>query len=205
MGRAGWVAATSYLEGRGVFGRHLVELADQLLSEHALRPADLEAVGVAVGPGSLTGLRIGLSAAAGLAFAIKKPTIPVGNLETLAFKHRQDGTLVAPWLEAGPDKIYHALYHCSPQDISEAQPPAAAPPAAALELLPDAAVLILGGGASRFREQARAHRPQTAIAFDDLDLVEAVVELSFVRLKQGRSCAPEHLRPLYLRDPELRR
>jgi tRNA threonylcarbamoyladenosine biosynthesis protein TsaB len=205
LGQNGTVQATSYLEGRGVFARHLVELAAQLLREHQLGAADLAAVAVAIGPGSLTGLRIGLASAGALAYAAKRPTVPVGNLEALAFKHRRDGPSIAAWLEAGPDRIYHALYSSSSGDVSETLPPAAGTPETALDQLAGPVVLVLGGGTSRFLERVLARRPQAVIQTDDLNLVETVVELGFARLGQGRICPPDRLRALYLRDPQMGR
>ncbi|HEX9636040.1 MAG TPA: tRNA (adenosine(37)-N6)-threonylcarbamoyltransferase complex dimerization subunit type 1 TsaB [Acidobacteriota bacterium] len=205
LGRDGQVVSARYIEGRGVFARHLVELAQALIAEADITPADLAAVAVGIGPGSLTGLRIGLSAAAGLAYAIGRPAVPLGNLEILAFKHRRPGTEIAPWLQAGAERIYYALYRAAAGDIAETVAPKCGSPESALGELGQPALTVLGGGASRHEPLIRARHPQATVELDDLGLVEAMVELGFIRLDQGCGIAPERLQPLYLRDLDLQR
>ena len=63
---------------------------DKLIKESGCRIADLNAIGVSIGPGSYTGLRIGLSTAKGLCFALKIPLITINTLEIMAFSAIND-------------------------------------------------------------------------------------------------------------------
>ncbi|MEZ5064413.1 MAG: tRNA (adenosine(37)-N6)-threonylcarbamoyltransferase complex dimerization subunit type 1 TsaB [bacterium] len=94
-------------------------LAD-LLAEHGVSPGEIEAVGVAVGPGSFTGVRIGVSAAQGFCRALSIPAVPVGTLDGLAALARESdwgvpGTLILASVDARRAEVYAALYRV-PED-----------------------------------------------------------------------------------------
>ena len=61
----------------------LMPMIESVLSEAGIKPAELDAIGVAIGPGSFTGLRIGFAATQGLAFGLDIPVIPVSSLEVM--------------------------------------------------------------------------------------------------------------------------
>lgn len=84
----------------------LEELAGRLSFE--LNTAD--AVAVARGPGSFTGLRIGVAAAKGLAMAIGRPMVMVPTLEGMACRYQGDSRLIVPMLDARRDQIYSGIY-----------------------------------------------------------------------------------------------
>ncbi len=90
-------------EGRD-HARNVAVYVDELLAEHSMSPSELDAVAVSRGPGSYTGLRIGVSFAKGLCYALGIPLIAVGSLESLArvaAENHEDGLLdVANWERA---------------------------------------------------------------------------------------------------------
>jgi tRNA threonylcarbamoyl adenosine modification protein YeaZ len=81
----------------------LMPMIDEVLSEAGATYADLAAIGVGVGPGNFTGIRISVSAARGLALALEIPAVGVSLLEALAFGH--DGPVLAS-ISAGRDQLY---------------------------------------------------------------------------------------------------
>jgi tRNA threonylcarbamoyladenosine biosynthesis protein TsaB len=89
-----------------------------LLAAANLQPSDLGAVGCGVGPGSFTGLRIGLSMAKGLAQALNIPLITVSSLDVLAAAAIRPGFITAPLLDAKQGHIYVAFYQDSDCDIT---------------------------------------------------------------------------------------
>lgn len=82
---------------------------DQILKENNLSPGDLDAVGISKGPGSYTGLRIGVSAAKGLCFSLDIPLISVPTLKSLALQVKEsEGDFIIPMLDARRMEVYTA-------------------------------------------------------------------------------------------------
>ena len=88
----------------------LMPLVDTLLTESGTGRADLGGVAVSAGPGSFTGLRIGVATARGLAQGLGIPAVPVCTLQALAETVPTPGTLVCPLLDARRSQVYTALY-----------------------------------------------------------------------------------------------
>lgn len=92
---------------------HSVELMPtmvRMLERHGLGPQDLSAVAVSIGPGSFTGLRIGLSAAKGLALAQELPIFGISTLDALAFQHQDQRRPVWAVIQAGRGRLCVAKY-----------------------------------------------------------------------------------------------
>jgi tRNA threonylcarbamoyladenosine biosynthesis protein TsaB len=88
----------------------LLGLAEALLKDAGLRPGDLEAVACMKGPGSFTGLRIGFSAAKGMALALNIPLIACPTLDCLAYPWSPWPGLVVPLMDAKKKRFFTALY-----------------------------------------------------------------------------------------------
>ena len=74
----------------------------------------VDAVAVAAGPGSFTGLRIGSATAKGLAFALNKPVVPVPTVDGLAYQMYGAGELVCPIMDARRSQVYTGIYEFVP-------------------------------------------------------------------------------------------
>jgi tRNA threonylcarbamoyladenosine biosynthesis protein TsaB len=93
--------------------KRLMPAIDACLEMAGLRIVDCDAFAVTTGPGSFTGLRIGISTVKGLGFATKKPVTSVSTLDALAYQFPSFPHLVCPILDARKGQIYTALYECS--------------------------------------------------------------------------------------------
>jgi tRNA threonylcarbamoyladenosine biosynthesis protein TsaB len=93
-----------------VHGREIAPSIRGLLSEAALAPAAIDLVACDIGPGSYTGLRVGLAAAKGLAFALGKPLVGVASLDALAEAARDLGRVLCPAIDARWNQVYGAVY-----------------------------------------------------------------------------------------------
>lgn len=83
----------------------------RLLREQQCRLQDLDAIAVSIGPGSYTGLRIGLSAAKGLCYALSVPLIAVGTLQVMALAVQEEATsLICPMIDARRMEVFTAIY-----------------------------------------------------------------------------------------------
>jgi tRNA threonylcarbamoyl adenosine modification protein YeaZ len=108
--------------GKG-HAEHLMAVIDEALAAAGTAYADLDRLMVSVGPGSFTGIRVGVSAARGLALALKIPAVGVTTLEALAFEaHKKHaGRNVLALLDGGRGELRAALYGAAGEEIA---PPA---------------------------------------------------------------------------------
>jgi tRNA threonylcarbamoyladenosine biosynthesis protein TsaB len=102
------VAVTS----KETHGKRLMPAIDDTLKMAGLTIEDCEGFAVTIGPGSFTGLRIGVSTVKGLGFATKKPVTGVSTLDALAYQFPLFPDTVCPVLDARKGQIYAALYAC---------------------------------------------------------------------------------------------
>ena len=89
----------------------LMPAIDQVLEWGNLGVHDLDACAVGIGPGSFTGVRIGVGTAKSLCYAIKKPIVGVSTLEAIAYNLRYAKGLICPILDARREEVYGAVFH----------------------------------------------------------------------------------------------
>lgn len=94
---------------------------DTILKSANLKPSDLDAIAVSKGPGSYTGLRIGVSAAKGLCFALDIPLIAVETLKSLAHQVTSKEGVIIPMLDARRMEVYSAVYDPSYHQIRDTE------------------------------------------------------------------------------------
>lgn len=107
----------------------LLPMVDNILSEAGISLPELQAIVVSLGPGSFTGIRIGIGVVQGLAYGAKLPVIGFSSLETLAWRaiastqstsgKPDHGTIILPCLDARMDEVYWAAYAYGIDTISE--------------------------------------------------------------------------------------
>lgn len=164
--------------GKG-HAEHLMAVIDAALADAGIAYAGLDAVVVSVGPGSFTGVRVGVAAARGLALALKIPAVGVTTLEALAREAARPGLPVIATIEAGRGQAYVAAFS-SAGELTFG--PAALALAAADELVRDREDTVLAAG-------------KTA------DIA------TYARLgaeKLAAATLPERPKPLYLRDADAK-
>lgn len=90
--------------------KHLMSMVDKTLELADLKSSEIDGFAVTTGPGAFTGLRIGISAVKGLAFALKKPVTCVSNLDVLAMQTACYSSLICSMIDARRGEVYAALY-----------------------------------------------------------------------------------------------
>lgn len=106
--RGGEVVEEAAMLAPGGYAQLLFRKVGELLERHGLKPAEIDCFAAASGPGSFTGVRIGLACVKGLAEAVAKPAAGVSNLQALA--SLGSGALRAPVIDARRGEIYGAVY-----------------------------------------------------------------------------------------------
>ncbi len=156
--RNGAVLGEAHVESPHVHSERLISLIDQALGHSGLGPGQLDGIAVSLGPGSFTGLRIGLSVAKGLAYASGKPLIAVLTLKGLAMQAvRQSlavpGSVILPLIDARRAEVYAAAYRFVNGVLEELIPSRTAHVHEIFSLLGgETAVVIMGDGAEKFQE-----------------------------------------------------
>lgn len=92
---------------------------DEVIKECQVDIKEINAVAVSKGPGSYTGLRIGVSAAKGLCYALNIPLIAIDTLEILASKVDQNDGLIVPMLDARRMEVYSAVFNQEKKNVSD--------------------------------------------------------------------------------------
>ncbi len=123
---------------------------DQLVAECGFSPRDLDGLAVSIGPGSFTGLRVGLATVKGLALALDLPIAPVPTLDALAARLPFAEAPVCPILDARKGEVYLSLYRWDGQEMVRNWDYVALTPEAAAARL-EAPVILLGDGIAACR------------------------------------------------------
>lgn len=198
----GRVRAEIGIEAFGTHSSRLTASIEVLLKSLQWTLADLDGFAVTPGPGSFTGIRIGLSTIQAFAFASGKPIAPVSSLRAMAWKLRNDGVmLAAPMHDAKKGEIYAALYAFGRTGMKAVVPEAAYAPDRFRALLPRGRkVLFIGGGFPVLTEVLnRSEKSRAVVSGRTPFIAPEVALLGAVEIAAGRGVPPDRLEPLYLR------
>lgn len=94
----------------------LLPMLEEIVKMSGLDLQETDAIAIAAGPGSFTGLRIGSATAKGLGFALKKPIVPVSTVDALAYNLYGTDCLVCPIMDARRNQVYTGIYRFEEQD-----------------------------------------------------------------------------------------
>jgi tRNA threonylcarbamoyladenosine biosynthesis protein TsaB len=194
------IAEEVYTAGK-THSRHLMAIIDHILGRCESSPADLDGIAVTRGPGTFTGLRIGLSTVKGLAAAIAKPVAGVSSLAALAWPLAWTRRPVVAMIDARRGEIYHARFG---GDGSGAEGKArVSGPEDAVETLPEGAILV-GSGAVLYREVWESRRPDVCLAPETDHVIRAasVGMLAVDRFEEGTADSVDALVPEYIRKSD---
>ena len=120
--RDGSLLAEYFQNGGQTHSRTLMKMAEDMLRNCDLTPQDVDAVGVAAGPGSFTGVRIGVSAAKGFAWAGELPLYGVSTLEAMARGVLPFRGIVCACMDARRSQVYNALFRSDGQILTRLCP-----------------------------------------------------------------------------------
>ncbi len=190
------------LESPGTHSARLFRAVDALVEADGIGLEGIDAFAVAAGPGSFTGIRIGLGAVKALAFASGKPVAPVSALFALAMKPAAEGArLVCPVLDAKKGEIYAALFERRREDLVEIIPQGAYPPDAFFARLPARRVIsFVGNGVEAYRGRLeRAVGERARISVRSPFIAAEVGRAGRRLLDEGKGVAAADLEPVYFR------
>ncbi|HEX38176.1 MAG TPA: tRNA (adenosine(37)-N6)-threonylcarbamoyltransferase complex dimerization subunit type 1 TsaB [Candidatus Cloacimonetes bacterium] len=118
LAREGKIYAEYTLKTSKTHSEHLLPTVDTLLSEVAMQRSELDAIAFSIGPGSFTGLRIGLATAKGLCMGLSKPLYIVSTLKSLANNCSYSDTPICSVINAGRNELYAAIFTSNLEIVS---------------------------------------------------------------------------------------
>jgi tRNA threonylcarbamoyladenosine biosynthesis protein TsaB len=184
-----------------------------LLEAHGTGPAGVDLFAVASGPGSFTGLRVGIATIQGFAFVQRRRVAAVSALEALAQLAGCDlaaGAAVGVWMDAQRRDVFSALYRLTsnrpfgPGRLVEIEGPSVGDPAATLGRWVrsvDSEIVFVGDGAEQYSHVLRSRQSDARI-IDATPLAGAIGLMAVARSEAGGTVHPAEVRPLYVRRPD---
>jgi tRNA threonylcarbamoyladenosine biosynthesis protein TsaB len=181
----------------------LLRYLDLVLDSSGLTLANMDAIGVSLGPGSFTGLRVGIATAKGLSMATGLPLMGFSTLAMLAMNIPHANLTVCPMLDARKNEVYTALYRC--RDLPElVGDECVAEPGGFIAAI-DEPTLFVGSGALRYRALIEDTLRDLAVFAPSPCHVPrassgAIIAMNL--LSRGKFTPPGDLAPVYIRPSE---
>jgi len=160
----------------------------------------LDAFAVTTGPGSFTGLRVGLGSVQGLALASGRPCVGLSTLDVLALSAAGSAGTIVALVDAFRGEVYSGVYDGTGEPRGE---PGVGPLAAVLEGLPPGTAFV-GDPAGASRDAVRAVVPDAVFPETPRFLAETLARAALRRVGEGAAIPPSELRPVYLRAADVR-
>jgi len=176
--------------------------ADEVLRESGRRVGELDAASVSMGPGSYTGLRVGVSTAKGLCFGARKPLLAVGTLDTIVAQAIYEDLVpegckyIVPMIDARRMEVYTAVFTPEGKQLTETLPKVIDETSFEKELS-EGPVLFVGDGAEKC--SSAIHSPN-AVFKGIMPKASAMAELAEAEFAAGRFRDVAYFEPFYLKD-----
>ena len=209
MTQEGQLLGESFSNNGYTHSKTLIPMVEQLLTILGLELKDIDCYAVCEGPGSFTGVRIGVAAAKGMAFAGEKPCIGISSLLGAAYNAEGFSGIICPVMDARREQVYNALFdntHAKMERMCEDR-------VIAVEELGEALrgqekpVLLVGDGAQLCYSVFCAMGVKASIIpmKDRLIRGSSVALAALAKLQQGEAVTGDALLPVYLRPSQAER
>ena len=170
---------------------------EEVLKENQLKASELDAIAISKGPGSYTGLRIGVSAAKGLCFSLDIPLISISTLRSLARQIVDEDALIIPLLDARRMEVYSAVFN---QDYEQLRETRAEILEADIytEYLEKGKVVFIGSGVEKFK--AICNHPNAVFKEGNLPSAKEMCLPALDKYKISDTEDVAYFEPYYLKD-----
>jgi len=190
------IALKELNEGSYSHAEKLHPFIEDVLKEAAISMSQLDAIAVSKGPGSYTGLRIGVSAAKGLCFSLNIPLIAIETLTSLSYKVHIEKGLIVPMIDARRMEVYDAVYDSNHQKIRTIKAEVIEE-TSFIDELNSCEVYFIGDGALKCKD---------IITHENANFIEAypssieMAKLSYDKYKKNDTEDVAYFEPFYLKD-----
>ena len=170
---------------------------EKMMQETGFGMKDLRAVAVTAGPGSYTGLRVGMAAAKGFCYALNIPFIAIGTLDIMAFAAKdEEADFICPMIDARRMEVFTAVYDKNLKKIIEPQAMLLDENSFA-ELLSSGKIIFLGNGSNKLRSIISNNKAFFSLVRADASHLAQLSNKNFVK-KEFADLA--YIQPLYLKE-----
>ena len=192
----------------------LLPMIEEVLRTAGTEPSGIDLIAVSEGPGSFTGLRIGVSTAKGMAYALNVPVVPVPTTDAMAYGCYGSQFILCPLMDARREQVYTGIYEFRGEDFTVLHPADALALTEAVSLAEEFSeklnkpVCYLGDGLKVFEEKILSisrTKPVFAPASNRFQRASSVASLGFKLFKEGRQESAETFLPVYLRKSQAER
>jgi tRNA threonylcarbamoyladenosine biosynthesis protein TsaB len=194
---------------RGNHAQTLLPLIDKLLQRSGVALSDVTAFAVAIGPGSFTGLRVGLSTVKGLAYGAEAPVVGIPTLEAVAARVTDREGLICPFLDARKKEVYAALFHRKGETLKRVSDDVVSAPLAVVESarrrMNGGRCLFIGDAVAAYAELVKAglgEQGLLTLGESYPSVAYAVARLAEDKVRRRELDPVGPLVPLYLRPSE---
>lgn len=193
------------IDSPATYSERLLPSVDFLMKTHGLNIKDIEGFALAVGPGSFTGIRIGLSSIKSFSYASGKPVAAVSSLKALAWKLRNPpNRLLCPILDAKKGEVFASLFELKKGGFQEIVSQGIYSPDDFFPLLPTHRIIFfIGSGVNTYRDKIfRYFRDKARFSSRSLFIAYEVGLLGYEILKKNKGISFNELKPLYFRKSQ---
>lgn len=211
------VAAAALIENEVLLGEYFVNnkkthsqklmpMIKELTDSLGLNLAEIDIFSASVGPGSFTGLRIGVTSIKAMAYALNKPVVSISTLDALAYNYPVFNAIICPIMDARNNQVYTALYKFKDQPVCQSEY-MALPIADLVQILIRSGenICFVGDGVEKHRDyllnelgKKCSFAPNNLI----LNRASSVAQLALIRASEGKLESPVDMVPFYLRKSQ---
>ncbi len=205
LAQSGKVLSVRTIDQRNIHAEVITVFIDEIMAGQGLSFQELDAVAVSSGPGSYTGLRIGVSTAKGLCFSLDKPLIAIATLLAMAAGYlsrfqnfTEDDFLLCPMIDARRMEVYTALFN---RDLKQIQPTSAAiiDAESFKEVLVQHKIIFFGDGAAKCKV-VLGDQPNAVFIDGFLNDAADLTQLAAEKFKLQAFEDVAYFEPFYLKD-----
>jgi len=205
----GVLLGESSINNKKTHSQNLMPMLVELMAKLDLQPDDIDFFAASIGPGSFTGLRIGVSIVKAMAFAVDKPTLAVPTLDAMAEGHSGSAGIICPMLDARNNQVFTAIYKVKDGEVERVSEYMGVPVTELLELLEEYQDVIFTGDGSVLHRDAiqNMNQPRWRFAKNGSNLNRAldVALVAQKMIERGEITNSETLKPFYLRKSQAER
>ena len=188
----------------------LMPIIDKVLAQAEMQIEDIDVIAVSSGPGSFTGLRIGISTAKGLAHALGKPIVGISTLTAMAYCLPFCEYIIAPIMDARRSQVYNAVYEWKNGELEEIEPPRALSVDELCDelLKSDRKTVFVGDGVPVYREVIENRLGGKAVfapSCANMQRASALAPPAEKLFAKGEVLTCYELKPVYLRKSQAER